>query len=101
RTALKEISSERRAARSHFPFGLGRQPFVRPARKGIGLVKAHMADGSMRVHGHLSMKREGAPTPVLALPILRRLPAAGLHRVPSCREPELRPPVAAIVDELH
>src|SRR5262245_42765494 len=45
RAILQEVSGEWRAARGHLPLGFGRQPFIRPPRKGIGLVEAHMANG--------------------------------------------------------
>ncbi len=45
------------------------------------------------------MEREGVPAALPPLPVERRLPAARLHQVPPGGKPELRPLVAAILDE--
>ena len=101
RAAFQEVSRERRAARGHLPLGLGRQPFMGPTRKRLGLVEADMADGRVRVHGHVPVQRERAPAVVSTRPILGRLPAVGHDRVPAGGEPQFGPPVAAVVNKRH
>ena len=45
----------------------------------------------------LSAQSEQAPAPTLAGPVKRSAPTAALHQRPARRQPELRPPVAAIL----
>src|SRR5712675_2637994 len=52
------------------------------------------------IHGHLTMQRKHMPAVFAAFPVQGRLPAACRHRVPSCGEPQLRPPIAAVFDEV-
>src|SRR5712675_3518479 len=52
------------------------------------------------IRGHLAVQRKDMPAVFAALPVQRRLPAACRHRVPSRGEPQLRPPIAAVFDEV-
>ena len=58
-----------------------------------------MAYGFVGAHRMKTVERKHVPVPLLLLPVERRLPAAAVHAVPSGRQPELRPTVAAVLDE--
>ena len=81
------------------PLGLGRQARAGPARVGVGLVVADVADRLVRVERPQAGRVKAVQPPSRVLPVERRLPAAGLHRVPAVGQPQLGPPVAAVGDE--
>src|SRR6266436_6064275 len=72
----------------------------RPSRKGVSFVQAHVAH--RLVFFYAASAREGELHPLTQrrfFPVQRRGPSAGLHDLPSVREPELGPRVTAIFNE--
>src|SRR5258706_8866326 len=101
RPAFEKIARDRRVARGDLPLGFARQPRARPARVGLGFIETDMAHRRMRVDRLLAVHSEGVPAPLALTPLLRRLPAAPRHRVPSRAEPQLRTSIATVVDEVE
>jgi hypothetical protein len=96
--ALEKIAFNRHAIRDDFPFGLGRQPRVGPARECIRLVPAHVTDGGLRIERALTGERELRIVRLRPVEGLR--PFLGLDRRPAIRHPELRSLVTAAANEL-
>jgi len=85
-----------------FPLRLRWQATSRPSGVGVGLK---IADVAYRCCLHLaqwkfSAQREETPFPNIARPIERRAPAVVLDGVPPGGEPEFRPSVPTVGDEL-
>src|SRR5208337_703208 len=59
-----------------------------------------MTDRFVLIQFTHTSQRENPPTPVAFLPIEWRLPALLVDSVPAERKPELRSPIAAILDKL-
>ena len=83
-----------------FPFSLARQTSARPARIGIRLKIADMADRCCSGGGAQTVQTERQPCRTLTLPIERRLPAVCVLQFPTFRQPELLPRVATISYEI-
>src|SRR6266850_1851796 len=98
--AVREVAVKRRVAGGNLPFRFGRQAFFGPAREGVGLVEADVADRLGGIDRALAGQREDQPLAILAAPVERRLPALLLHRAPALRQPEFGPLVAALGDEI-
>src|SRR5665213_2795041 len=99
--ALDEGSLDRHASRRDLPLRLGRQPTLRPPRKRIRLVVAHVTHGLIERHRTSARKRELRKAIAGALPIEWRFPSTVVHHREPGREPELRALVAAVVDEVE
>src|SRR5664279_128306 len=99
--ALDEGSLDRHASRRDLPLRLGRQPTLRPPRKRIRLVVAHVTHGLIERHRTSARKRELRKAIAGALPIEWRFPSTVVHHREPGREPELRALVAAVIDEVE
>ena len=58
-----------------------------------------MAYGRVGIDLHQAVQRERVPDAVLLLPVQRRAPAVGLHRVPAQRQPQLGAAIAIVGNE--
>lgn len=89
----------RLAARGRLPFGFAWQPDPRPAGVGVGLEVAHMRDGRLQLQFLHAVQREDLPVVALPFPVERCAPALRADAVPSLRQPQFRPRIAAVAHE--
>src|SRR4051794_22006408 len=97
---LDEVTRDRRLRGEHLPFLLARQPRTGPVRERVGFVEADVTNGLVERHLSRSAERERPPGSVLTPPVERRPPALRPDDRPSVRQPELRPLISPVVDEL-
>src|SRR5262249_15978959 len=83
----------------HFPLEFRRQPHAGPPGIRVGLEIAQMRHRRRRIDFDAAAQRERRPATVALLPVARRHPPLSLCGVPTEREPELGPAVAAAVNE--
>ena len=96
---IREVAADRRVGRGPLPFLLGGQAGARPAREGVRLEVAHVRHWLARVDGAHPRKRVGHPVALALFPVQGRAPALSLAELPPVGQPELRPFIAAVVDE--
>src|SRR6476469_4662220 len=88
-------------AREALPFGLCRQPGLRPTRVRIRLEETDMTHGCMRIDGLHSIESECLPAAVARFPIERRIPALGVFHIPPFGQPEFGTRIPIVSDELR
>src|SRR5262249_57484577 len=88
RPRLDEVAGDRQRRGGDLPLRLGRQAAARPAREGVGLEVAHVAERRVEVERSHPGEREALPAAVAALPVERRAPAVLLNAAQPLREPE-------------
>src|SRR5581483_8701440 len=92
---------EKARAGSDFPFHFGRQMFVAPARKGVGLVIADVANRALGIDWFEASERHGVPLAIDLAPITGRLPLLGGRGRKAVHQPERRCRVTAVFDEIE
>src|SRR5512142_3356826 len=92
---IEHVALEPNVGRGQFPLLLARQALAGPLREGRRFVEARMAH---RLFG-APRPQAGEREHTVLMPIERRLPAALIDDLPTGRQPELRPAIAAVVDE--
>jgi len=96
---FRKVSYVWQIPRRYLPFKFIRQTRLRPTRKGVSFEVAHMTDRFVLIQLTHTSQRENPPGPVTFLPIEWRFPALLVDSVPAERKPELRSPIAAILDK--
>src|SRR5262245_25173447 len=89
--AFQEVSHHLHSASGCLPFRLRRQTSACPAREGIRLVIADMADRLSPIERPQSCKGHHLPLAGLLSPVKGRAPALGLARGPAVRKPQFWP----------
>ncbi len=81
-----------------FPLGFRWQSGLSPTRKCVGFVVTDVTDGCVRIDLTQPQQRELLLERVG--PVDRPVPLLALHDAPTIRQPQVRPGVAAVADEL-